>query len=206
MNFAIESYIKKIFDTANTFRPYPTTVLNNSLNIAVGNFMQQANTYRYSIVYDDASNNIVNTTVATSPDTSGEPLDKSYVIPQESNLKLWIDALEKGDTHEQVVCLYDTGAILLPTLQLDIIDNHRGKVEYFTNLMSKNPRVEVNTYNQLYNSDNIEVINGIYTFILAGGEKIPAYYTFAFNYTETGQWKIMMHHSTPVKSVLYNEQ
>ena len=206
MDFAIESYIKKIFDNADKFHPYPNVVLDNSLSIAVGNFTHQANTYRYSVVYDTASNNIVNTTVANSPDTSGAPLDKSCGIPQESNLQVWIDALEKSDTHEQVVSLYDTGAILLPTLQLDIVDNNSGRAEYFTNLMRKHPRVEVNTYNQLYNSDNIEVINGIYTFILADGTKIPAYYTFVFNYTAKDKLQIAMHHSTPIQSVLYNEQ
>ena len=85
----------------------------------------------------------------------------------------------------------------------EIINSDSSRSEYFNTLLSKQPKVTVNRYKS-QDSNSINIVNGIYTFTLADGQQIPAYYTFVFHFTQQEGWKIVLHHSTPVKSVLDN--
>lgn len=105
----------------------------------------------------------------------------------------WNNALGTGEP-EKVAALYDTDAILLPTISNQVRDNHDTKVDYFTNFLKKGPVGKIDESNVRV-FDDLAINSGIYTFTFNDGSVVPARYTFVYRRTG-GSWKIVEHHSS----------
>lgn len=105
----------------------------------------------------------------------------------------WNSALETQDP-KQVVTLYDTDAVLLPTVSNKVRHNHEEIEDYFVHFLAKGPQGKINESNIRIFGD-IAINSGIYTFTFAEGAVVQARFTYV--YRKNGQeWKIIEHHSS----------
>jgi len=105
----------------------------------------------------------------------------------------WNDALQSRDP-QNVVALYETSAILLPTVSNQVRHNHQEIADYFKGFLAKGPIGAIDESNVRVYSD-IAINSGIYTFTFDDGAKVPARFTFVYRWN--GQrWLIIEHHSS----------
>jgi len=105
----------------------------------------------------------------------------------------WNSALQTGDP-KQVASLYESDAILLPTISNIVRHNHEEIEEYFAQFLAKGPQGSIDESN-IRSFGELSIHSGIYTFTLKDGSSVPARFTFVYRWN--GQsWKIVEHHSS----------
>ena len=105
----------------------------------------------------------------------------------------WNSALQTGDA-KKVVALYETDAILLPTVSNQVRHNHAEIEDYFVNFLSKEPQGVIDESNvRIF--DNLAINSGVYTFTFKGDVKVQARFTYVYREGVDG-WKIIEHHSS----------
>ena len=105
----------------------------------------------------------------------------------------WNNALQTGDP-KNVVALYATDAILLPTVSNKVGHNHTEIEDYFVHFLAKGPQGKINESN-VRRSGDIAINSGVYTFKFKDGGFIQARFTFVYQWN--GQrWMIVEHHSS----------
>lgn len=105
----------------------------------------------------------------------------------------WNEALQTRDP-QQVVTLYETNAILLPTISNQVRHNHAEISNYFEGFLARGPVGKIEESN-IRVFDNVAINSGVYVFTFSDGAKVPARYTFVYRWN--GQrWLIIEHHSS----------
>jgi uncharacterized protein (TIGR02246 family) len=105
----------------------------------------------------------------------------------------WNNALQTGDP-KNVVALYETNGILLPTVSNKVRHNHEEIEDYFVHFLAKGPSGKIDEANiRIYGQ--VAINSGVYTFTFNDGAVVSARYTFVYRWN--GQdWKIIEHHSS----------
>ena len=106
---------------------------------------------------------------------------------------VWNNTLQTGDP-KAVAGLYESNAILLPTISNMVRHNHQQIEDYFVDFLAKAPQGKIDEANVRIYSD-IAINSGIYTFSFGDGTQVSARFTFVYRWN--GQnWKIIEHHSS----------
>ena len=95
---------------------------------------------------------------------------------------------------EKVVDNYASDAILLPTLSNKPRLTQEERKEYFVDFLKKHPHSEIDS-RSIKLGCNVALDTGIYTFTLKDGSKVPARYTFTYEFKDD-KWLISSHHSS----------
>lgn len=130
--------------------------------------------------------------VISTPTLANEcsPITKPQV---ERLFDRWNASLSTLDP-EKVAENYASDAVLLPTLSNTPRLTHEERKDYFTEFLKKHPRGEIDS-RTIKIGCNKAVDTGTYSFTLDGGIKVPARYTFTYEYND-GKWLISTHHSS----------
>ena len=105
----------------------------------------------------------------------------------------WNSALQTGDP-KQVAALYETNAILLPTISNKVCHNHEELEDYFVNFLAKGPVGKIDESNVRTFGD-VSINSGVYTFTFKDGSSVQARFTYVYHWN--GQkWLIVEHHSS----------
>ena len=108
----------------------------------------------------------------------------------------WNDALQTGDV-EQVVSLYASDAILLPTVSNRVRHDHDEIADYFTHFLKKRPvgrMIEAN----VREFGDVAINSGVYVFALTTDDEVtdvPCRFTFVYR-RQGEDWAIIEHHSS----------
>lgn len=107
--------------------------------------------------------------------------------------ELWNNTLQTGDP-KQVAALYETNAILLPTVSNQVRHNHAEIEDYFVHFLAKGPQGVINESN-IRTFGDVAINSGVYTFTFKDGAQVQARFTYVYRWN--GQaWKIIEHHSS----------
>jgi len=109
----------------------------------------------------------------------------------------WNGALRSGDP-DQVVALYSTNALLLPTLSNEPRTTPAGIRDYFTGFLAGGPQGHIDS-RSLQLGCNEAMAAGTYRFRFADGHQVQARYTFVYVFSD-GRWQIQHHHSSLMPS------
>ena len=141
----------------------------------------------YKNVYKKEDRSIVMNIKYISADEKGcEAIGKKL-------LDKWIKTLSSVDS-DQMVDLYHSEAVLLPTLDATVRQGHDTIGQYFNTFLAKGPSCKVEKLKvQAY--DEIVNVCGHYGFTFKDGSTANARFTFIFT-KKNGEWKIMHHHSS----------
>lgn len=105
----------------------------------------------------------------------------------------WNTALQTGEP-KNVTALYESNAILLPTISNQVRHNHEEIEDYFIHFLAKGPKGVINESN-IRTFGNIAINSGIYTFTFSDGDSVQARFTYVYRWN--GQrWLIVEHHSS----------
>ena len=105
----------------------------------------------------------------------------------------WNTALQTGEP-KNVTALYESNAILLPTISNQVRHNHEEIEDYFIHFLAKGPKGVINESN-IRTFGNVAINSGIYTFTFSDGDSVQARFTYVYRWN--GQrWLIMEHHSS----------
>ena len=105
----------------------------------------------------------------------------------------WNTALQTGEP-ENVPALYESNAILLPTISNQVRHDHEEIKAYFIHFLAKGPKGVINESN-IRTFGNIAINSGIYTFTFSDGNSVQARFTYVYRWN--GQrWLIVEHHSS----------
>ena len=105
----------------------------------------------------------------------------------------WNTALQTGEP-KNVTALYESNAILLPTISNQVRHNHEEIEDYFIHFLAKGPKGVINESN-IRTFGNITINSGIYTFTFSDGNSVQARFTYVYRWN--GQrWLIVEHHSS----------
>ena len=105
----------------------------------------------------------------------------------------WNTALQTGEP-KNVTALYESNAILLPTISNQVRHNHEEIEDYFIHFLAKGPKGVINESN-IRTVGNIAINSGIYTFTFSDGNSVQARFTYVYRWN--GQrWLIVEHHSS----------
>ena len=105
----------------------------------------------------------------------------------------WNAALQTGEP-KNVVALYETNAILLPTVSNQVRHNHAEIEDYFVAFCAKGPQGKIDESNVRTFGD-VAINSGVYTFTFKDGAQVQARFTYVYRWN--GQdWKIIEHHSS----------
>ena len=105
----------------------------------------------------------------------------------------WNTALQTGEPRN-VTALYESNAILLPTISNQVRRNHEEIENYFIHFLAKGPKGVINESN-IRTFGNIAINSGIYTFTFSDGNSVQARFTYIYRWN--GQrWLIVEHHSS----------
>ncbi|WFU06998.1 SgcJ/EcaC family oxidoreductase (plasmid) [Rhizobium sp. CB3171] len=105
----------------------------------------------------------------------------------------WNASLRTLDS-EKVAANYAENAILLPTLSNTPRLTHEQRAAYFDHFLKKRPQGSIDL-RVIRVGCNMATDSGIYTFSFADGTKIPARYTYTYEFMD-GKWMITAHHSS----------
>ena len=105
----------------------------------------------------------------------------------------WNRALETGEPG-QVVALYATDAILLPTMSNRVRHNHEEIADYFVHFLAKGPVGRIDESN-IRRFGELAINSGLYTFSFQDGTSVQARFTFVYQ-REGDSWLIAEHHSS----------
>ncbi|ACM38521.1 hypothetical protein RvVAT039_37720 [Agrobacterium vitis] len=95
---------------------------------------------------------------------------------------------------EKVVANYEDDAVLLATLSNQPRLTQEERRAYFVDFLKKKPQGVVDN-RTIKLGCNTAIDTGVYTFTLGDGTKVPARYTFTYDY-DGGKWLISSHHSS----------
>lgn len=116
-----------------------------------------------------------------------------------SLFEVWNKALQTGDP-KKVAALYETNAILLPTLSNKVRHTHEEIEDYFVSFLAKGPVGTIDESNVRTFGD-MAINSGVYTFRFKDGSEAQA--RFSYVYRWNGQdWKIAEHHSSQMPEKL----
>ena len=105
----------------------------------------------------------------------------------------WNNALQTGEPRN-VTALYESNAILLPTISNQVRHNHEEIEDYFIHFLAKGPKGVINESN-IRTFGNIAINSGVYTFTFSDGNSVQARFTYVYRWN--GQrWLIVEHHSS----------
>ena len=105
----------------------------------------------------------------------------------------WNNALQTGEP-KKVVALYESNAILLPTVSNQVRHNHEEIEDYFVHFLAKGPKGEINEANvRIFGQ--LAINSGVYTFTFKDGSTVQARYTFVYRWNGE-RWMIVEHHSS----------
>jgi uncharacterized protein (TIGR02246 family) len=105
----------------------------------------------------------------------------------------WNTALQTGEP-KNVTALYESNAILLPTISNQVRHNHEEIEDYFIHFLAKGPKGVINESN-IRTFGSIAINSGIYTFTFSDGNSVQARFTYVYRWN--GQrWLIVEHHSS----------
>lgn len=105
----------------------------------------------------------------------------------------WNASLQTGSP-EKVADLYDSNAILLPTVSNQVRHNREEVIDYFDHFLAKGPVGKIDEANiRLYGE--LAINSGVYTFNFKDGASVQARYTFVYRWNGT-RWMIIEHHSS----------
>ena len=110
-----------------------------------------------------------------------------------SLLNEWNDALQTGDP-KAVSALYESDAILLPTVSNLVRHNHAEIEDYFVNFLAKGPSCTLDETNVRIFGE-LAINSGIYTFSFNDESVVQARFTFAYRFNGK-RWMIVEHHSS----------
>lgn len=114
-------------------------------------------------------------------------------------LEQWIDTVCTNEV-DDILTLYDSDAILHPTISPVLVDSDDKRRDYFTLFKGQGDlSATVNEY-RIRIFDDMAINSGTYTFtLIKDGEtrEIPARFSFTYRKTARG-WKIVDHHSSPL--------
>ena len=105
----------------------------------------------------------------------------------------WNSALQTGDP-KQVAALYETNAILLPTISNKVCHNHEELEDYFVNFLAKGPVGKIDESNVRTFGD-VAINSGVYTFTFNDGASVQARFTYVYRWNSQ-KWLIVEHHSS----------
>ncbi|BCH61214.1 hypothetical protein RvVAR0630_38380 [Agrobacterium vitis] len=95
---------------------------------------------------------------------------------------------------DKVVANYEDDAVLLATLSNQPRLTQEERRAYFVDFLKKKPQGVVDN-RTIKLGCNAAIDTGVYTFTLGDGTKVPARYTFTYDY-DGGKWLISSHHSS----------
>ena len=105
----------------------------------------------------------------------------------------WNNALQTGDPKE-VSALYESDAILLPTISNKIRHNHEEIEDYFVHFLANGPSGRIDEANvRVFNDTAIN--SGVYTFTFEDGNMVTARFTYVYRWNGN-RWMIVEHHSS----------
>lgn len=117
-------------------------------------------------------------------------MNRSEILALFSN---WNEALQTGNPKE-VVALYESDAILLPTISNQVRHNHEEIEDYFTQFLTQKPSGKINETNvRIF--DHLAINSGVYTFSFGDESVVQARFTFVYKWNGES-WKIIEHHSS----------
>ncbi|MCL6414817.1 SgcJ/EcaC family oxidoreductase [Aestuariirhabdus sp. Z084] len=105
----------------------------------------------------------------------------------------WNGALQTGDS-QVVASLYESDAVLLPTISNQVRYNTKEIADYFVQFLANNPIGKIDECN-IRVFDQIAINSGVYTFTFNEEEKVQARFTFIYRWNGT-RWMIIEHHSS----------
>lgn len=105
----------------------------------------------------------------------------------------WNSALQTGEP-KKVAALYETNAILLPTVSNKVRHNHEEIEDYFVHFLAKGPMGKIDEAN-VRTFGEIAINSGIYTFTFKDGTSVQARFTFVYRWNGE-RWMIVEHHSS----------
>ena len=109
----------------------------------------------------------------------------------------WFECVNSGDL-EQVVALYDANATFHPTLSSKFIRDATSTKSYFSQFLSKQPRISLLTHVAQQVSNDAFLFTGIMQIAMIDSEirsTIDARCTFVWQYVG-GHWRIIHHHNS----------
>lgn len=110
-----------------------------------------------------------------------------------SLFEVWNKALQTGDP-KKVAALYETNAILLPTLSNKVRHNHDEIEDYFVSFLAKGPVGTIDESN-IRTFGDMAINSGVYTFRFKDGGKAQARFSYVYRWNGQG-WMIAEHHSS----------
>jgi uncharacterized protein (TIGR02246 family) len=113
--------------------------------------------------------------------------------------EIWNNALQTGDP-DQVVALYDTDAVLLPTVSNQVRHNHDEIRDYFVSFLAKKPQGVIEEANTRLLTEDLASNSGVYTFTFGDGAQVTARFSYLYRRVN-GEWKIIEHHSSAMPEV-----
>lgn len=105
----------------------------------------------------------------------------------------WNSALQTKEP-KKVAALYDSNAILLPTVSNKVRHNHEEIEDYFQLFLTKEPFGKIDEANVRVFGE-IAINSGVYTFTLKGDVSVQARFTFVYKWNGE-RWLIIEHHSS----------
>jgi uncharacterized protein (TIGR02246 family) len=112
----------------------------------------------------------------------------------------WNSALQTEDP-SIVTALYESDAILLPTLSNQVRHNRKEIEDYFVQFLGKKPEGKIEESNvRLFNQ--LAINSGVYTFTFNDGAIAKARFTFVYRWNGVC-WKIVEHHSSQMPESNY---
>ena len=105
----------------------------------------------------------------------------------------WNNALQTGDP-KKVAALYETNAILLPTVSNKVRHNHAEIEDYFVHFLAKKPVGKIDEAN-IRTFGSVAINSGVYTFTFEDDSAVTARFTYVYRWTGQ-EWKIVEHHSS----------
>lgn len=105
----------------------------------------------------------------------------------------WNNALQTRNP-EEVVRLYATNAILLPTVSNKVRRTHAEIEDYFAGFLARGPSGTINESDVRWFGD-IAIHSGIYTFSFTDKSQLQARFTYVYRW-DGAAWQIIQHHSS----------
>ncbi len=105
----------------------------------------------------------------------------------------WNSALQTGNP-KNVVILYESDAILLPTISNIVRHNQDEREDYFIDFLALGPQGKIDESNvRIF--DQIAINSGVCTFTFNDGSIVQARFTFVYRWSGK-RWLIIEHHSS----------
>lgn len=105
----------------------------------------------------------------------------------------WNSALQTGDPRK-VAELYESNAILLPTVSNRVRHNQEEIEDYFVQFLANEPVGKIDEANVRIHEE-MAINSGVYTFTFKDGVTVQARFTFVYRWNGE-RWMIVEHHSS----------